>query len=535
MQAARRLTFEESATTFTLGLGVSNTKIAQRNHRFLLPSFALAALVSLATMANAAPGDFDTGFGAGGIARISGDAALPVESLATSLALDANGRLLVAGIATQTRTGILARLQPSGARDSSLGGSGFVLRPLTAGTITREPVQVFSLENGNIILTESTLRPCVGSPGLCAINNIFIPMLDTTKLRADGNVDSTYGTNAGTTGLGFLPTSVTADRDGVLSVMGVQILFPAPNLGLARIDANGLASATPTFATLSAAINCGNAYSTLPTKLVTARHTNGRLLVAQLLKRDATQQNEICITRLNQDGTRDTAFGSNGQTVMSDARLQSHFPFKIMVRSDGAINILLLDGPPKTLHQPALAWLTGGGLPDTGHGEQGVVYPMPNAVPSITAATLQADDKLLLAGYGAKFESGTFAIDESRPTVGRQAASAGVVDFSFGASRGGFANLTIGGERMDPTDIFAAADGSIFVAGGIGTTTPPGPTVMAVAKLLGDTPPPLSSPASSSGGGGCGFTRNSDARFDPTLLMMLLMAAAMLLGSRRNR
>ena len=38
-----------------------------------------------------------------------------------------------------------------------------------------------------------------------------------------------------------------------------------------------------------------------------------------------------------------------------------------------------------------------------------------------------------------------------------------------------------------PADIVAAADGSIFVAGGIGTLSPAGPTLMAVAKLLGDT------------------------------------------------
>ncbi len=536
MQRKFQPTVDERTSAFVCRPGVLNPQINQRNQIFLLRSIAVAALVSFATMSDAATGDFDTSFGTGGVARISGDAALPTESFATSLGLDASGRLLVAGIATQTRTGVFARLQPSGARDSGLGGSGYVLRPAAGSTYTREPVQVFSLENGNVILTESTLRPCFGSPGGCAVNNIFIPLLEATRLRADGSVDSTYGTKSGMTGLGFLPTSVTADKDGALSVMGVQNLFPAPNLGLARIDMNGLVSATPNFATLSTAIHCGDAYSALPTKLVTVRHTNNRLLVAQLLKREATQQNEFCITRLNQDGTRDTSFGNSGQTVISDARLASHFPFKIMVRSDNAINILLLDGPPKVLHQPALIRLTANGLPDAGQGNQGILFPLPAAVSSIAAATLQADDKLLFAGFGSKFVSGAFVIDESRPLVGRQASSAGVVDFSFGSLRGGFTNLVIGGERIDPADIVAAADGSIFVAGGIGTLSPAGPTLMAVAKLLGDTPAPASNPANNdSGGGGCGITRNSDAPIDPTLLMMALIAAAMLLGNRRNR
>ena len=479
----------------------------------------------------AAAGDFDASFAQGGIVRLSGDLSLPTDGQATSITVDGAGKLLVTGFDNQKRAGVFARVFPSGSLDPGFAGKGFMLLP--AGPMPlysfREPTQAFPLSNGNILLIERVSNICFGSAGGCSVSNTVLPRNRATRISGDGIVDVTYngGFNGGETPLSFAPTNISLELDGALTVIGVQNVFPAKRMFLARYDASGKPDTSFSQDAVAASINCGAAYTLPPVSMLTARHSNNRLLVAQQFKNGVTQSNDICITRLNQDGSRDTTFGTGGQMLVSDAGLANHFPFKFLIRSDGGINVLLLNGAPKLRHQPAIIWLTANGALDTTRGSLGVTNPVVGAISSITAATLQTDDKILFVGYGAS-PGNVGAVDETAPRIARQDAR-GAIDFSFGSFRGGYANLYSGTTRFAPSDVIIAPDGGIYLAGGAGDSNLATPTAIAVAKLLGD-PAPVSPPADV-GGGGCGFTRNGP--IDPMLPTILSVAAWYLFGRRR--
>ena len=485
----------------------------------LLIAFATSSVVS------AASGEFDPSFGQAGIVRLSGDASLPSDAQATSVTTDSAGRLLVTGFGNQSRGGVFARIFATGALDNGLAGKGFVLRPRESPYEYREPRQALALSDGSTLLIETVKNICFGSPGGCSLFNSYKPRHLSTKMRQDGSVDVSYG--GGEASLSLAPTNINLEPDGSLTVIGVQSFFGARGMTLARYDPLGQRNLLFNQDAVTAAINCGPAYMTVPDNMLTARHTGNRLLVAQQLTNALTQNKDVCITRLNQDGTRDTTFGSGGQTVISDNSLAAHTPFKFLVRSDGGFDLLLLNGAPKTIHRPVIIWLTASGALDTSRGSQGITNPIVGAISSITAATLQADDKILLVGYGG-VPGSLVAVDESRPVIARQDAR-GTIDFGFGPVRGGYANLVFGVTRFAPTDVINAADGGSYVAGGAGNIDLTVPTVMAVAKLQGD-PAPVSQATNSGGGGGCGYTRGGP--LDPTLPVIVILAAACLFGRR---
>ena len=495
----------------------------QFNHWQIRLGALLLFALATSSVVSAASGEFDSSFGQVGIVRLSADASLPTDAQATSVTTDSAGRLLVTGFGNQSRGGVFARIFATGALDTGLAGKGFVLRPRESPYEFREPRQALALSDGSMLLIEKVRNICFGSGGGCSLFDRSMHL--STKMREDGSVDVTYG--GGEASLGPASTSISLEPDGSLTVIGVQSYLVARSMTLARYDPLGQRNLLFNQDAVTAAINCGPAYTTVPDNMLTARHTGNRLLVAQQLTNVLTQNKDVCVTRLNQDGTRDTTFGSGGQTVISDNSLAAHTPFKFLVRSDGGIDLLLLNGAPKTIHRPAIVWLTANGALDTSRGSQGITNPVVGAINSITAAALQADDKILLVGYGG-LAGNPVAVDESRPVIARQDAR-GTIDFSFGPVRGGYANLVSGVTRLAPTDVISTADGGSYVAGGAGNVDLTVPTVMAVAKLQGD-PVPVSQATNNGGGGGCGYTRGGP--LDPTLPVIAILAAACLLGRR---
>ena len=502
----------------------------------LMRALLIFAVVS-ATNTFSAPGEFDSSFAQGGIVRLSGDASLPADGQATSVSVDGAGKLYVTGVNNQTRTGVMARLTSSGALDATFSGTGFILRARGTSESTRDALRAFPLANGNALLIEGVAGFCFGSPGGCSISGIFDSQHGVSKILADGSIDSTYRNGAS---LGYSDTSITLASDGSLTAMSARQQMVGRHFILRRYDTNGQPDPLFNETAVAAAINCGPAYTeptsslsgAAPLKMRTAIQGNNRLLVVQQLRHYITNSNDICITRLNPDGSRDLTFGSSGQTIISDAGLTNHFPFKILVRANGSINLLLLNAPPKSIHRPALVWLGANGAIDTAQGSQGVVNPL--IVPgmaSITDVALQADDKLLLVGYGAP-PGVPQAADLALPRISRLGIR-GEIDFGFGPFRSGNADLFSGTTRFAPNEITVSPNGNIYLAGAAGDSNPNNPTVIAVARLQGDIAPIAPPPSSGGGGGGgCGYTQGEP--FDPTLLAIMLFALWCLFARRRQ-
>ncbi len=497
----------------------------------------LVLAAASATITFAAPGEFDLSFAQGGIVRLSSDITLPTDGQATSISVDGTGKLYVTGVNNQTRTGVMARLTASGALDTTFAGTGFIFRALAPLDSRREAVRAFPLANGSAMLIEGVVGLCFGSLGGCSVSGRLDPQFVATKLLADGSVDSAYRNGAS---LGYIDTSITLVADGSLTAMSARQQIWGRQFILLRYDTNGQPDPLFNETAVAAAINCGPAYTepppslsgAAPLKMRTAIQGNNRLLIAQQLRHNLTNSNDICITRLNPDGTRDLTFGSSGQTVISDAGLASHFPFKILVRANGSINLLLLNGPPKSIHRPAMVWLAENGAVDATRGPLGVVNPL--IVPGMTSisdAALQTDDKLLLVGYGSA-PGIPQAADLAIPRVSRLGIR-GEIDFGFGPFRSGNFDLYSGTTRFAPNEITVAPNGNIFLAGAAGDSNPNNPTAIAVARLQGDVAPMAPPTGSDGGGGGCGYTQGGP--FDPTLPAVMLFALWCLFGRRRQR
>jgi Domain of unknown function (DUF5122) beta-propeller len=101
---------------------------------------------------------------------------------------------------------------------------------------------------------------------------------------------------------------------------------------------------------VAAALDCGGDAGSFPDALSVT--PEGKLLLAA--RSTVAGRQQLCVFRLNEDGGRDATFASNGRLIVQNAIFATHFPFRILLRSDGRILIVLLDAPPMQLHRPAL-------------------------------------------------------------------------------------------------------------------------------------------------------------------------------------
>ena len=194
-----------------------------------------------------------------------------------------------------------------------------------------------------------------------------------------------------------------------------------------------------------------------------ARLAGGKLLVARKnTSSSAGNPIRTCITRLNADGTLDAGWGAGGRVYL-DGAMQAGAGFVALLEGgDGGIALVLTENVVGRERFGSIAWLTAAGDVDTSRGAAGITSPL--ALGAVTAAAMQPDGRLVLAGwpYDAASPSitGPFAYD--RPRLLRLDA-AGNPDTTFGAD--GVATLVSQGRFMHPVHIALGADGSIFAAG----------------------------------------------------------------------
>jgi uncharacterized delta-60 repeat protein len=97
----------------------------------LVAVFGTAALLLVLGTALAAPGDLDPSFGSGGTV----ETAIGAESVATGIAIQPDGKILVGGWSHPEKGFALARYRTDGSLDAEFGSGGIV----TARWATRRP------------------------------------------------------------------------------------------------------------------------------------------------------------------------------------------------------------------------------------------------------------------------------------------------------------------------------------------------------------------------------------------------------------
>jgi uncharacterized delta-60 repeat protein len=481
-------------------------------------------LLTTLCFANASPGDFDGSFGAGGVASFP----MPNgNGVARDLSQLPDGTLLVGG--TQGITPLLVKLSSAGQVDPTFGVNGF--DSVRRGTkFFQDVMALASAPPSRFTVVEFHGNPCVGAPIFCNVNT-FKDMF-ARRINGDGSVDASYGTG----GAALIPSSegslaITPSGAVIVLTMRAQIVA-APIFGVAALRPDGQRDPAYEQNALDA-LNCGPQFTPGSVPVGVTRLIGGKLLVAMGVTPLAsmTPNRTLCVTRLNEDGSLDTAFATNGHLLFQSASLVNHFPFKILVRSDGRILVVLLDGPRYAIQTVAFVWLTPNGGLDNAFVSGGVTYPANVLVSSVVDVNLQADDKILIVGYNSAAPgASTFPLDPTRPVLARLQANGAAFDVAFGSQQSGFRILTTGTGWLSPQEVLASTAGGIFVLGtSIASTPTPTDALFggdfAIAKLRDASD--SGNGGGGGGGGGCAMIQPTrGGPIDPTLPLLLILALA---------
>ena len=398
-----------------------------------LAAVLAAALLAPATPAIAAPGDLDSTFGGSGIQVTH----FGPESAAFGIAIQPDGKIVSAGTSNYEQDSGLylgefgvSRHNADGSLDESFSDDG---RQTTSfGPNLGAYAQAVAIQaDGKIVVAGNQRESNVENPYV---------HLAVTRYRADGSLDPTFSGDGKLTFADFgdysTANAVAIQADGKIVVAGgaalvrlnadgsldpgfsddgkvstgldaqamaVQadgkiVLAGGYGFRLARYRADG--SPDPTFS------GDGNVNTELP-NLIYARsvalQADGRIVVAGGA---ATSEGgtDFAMVRYHADGAVDTVFGAGERDVNDFAAAVTIQPNgKIVVTGQSAP----MDWNAPVISRVTLARFGTDGSPDASFGTGGTVSGELGFSSHATAVALQSDGKIVLAGIGTTYESGS--------------------------------------------------------------------------------------------------------------------------------
>jgi uncharacterized delta-60 repeat protein len=361
----------------------------------------------------AADGDLDATFGSAGkvITDIFGR-----SDGANAIALQSNGKIVAAGSTTSAAGPpdfAIARYNNDGSLDTSFGSGGrvstdFAGRSDNATAVTVQP-------DGKIVVA--------GGADLSATSFDFALL----RYNSDGSLDSTFGTggkvttdfNGGLDGV----AAIALQPDGKIVVTGFATLGTA-HFGLARYNPNGTLDTTfgtggKVLTDLSGTRDIANAL---------AIQSDGKIVAGGYTVDPVTSFLIFALARYNANGSLDSTFGSGGKVttrvVFGDG--EDDEIFGLAIQPDGRI---IAAGQANFAQDFGMVRYQTDGSRDTAFGTNGVVTTDFNGfIDRASSVVLQLDGKIVLAG-SASLTTGTtagdFALARYNPS--------GSLDSTFGA------------------------------------------------------------------------------------------------------
>lgn len=388
-----------------------------------------------------ADGTPDTGFGTGGRFQADFEGA---DDTAQALAVDALGRLVVAGMATQdgTRSAAVLRCLADGSPDMSFGNSG---RATFA-----PPIGASACEGRDLVL-QSSGRIVVGGLAQLSTADRFALFAFT----AAGAPDTSFGTDGSTITVAGSGSSVQSQGQSLIELTGGQLLLAGsgtvngvPRAALARYSPDGL---------LDTDFNGGGTVLTSAGSGDTnarcvIEQTDGSLLVAASL---AGSSLRYAALRYTPAGSLDTSFGSGGIALFNFAGYDADC-FAVAPATAGFLLAGTLGG--ESFSSFGLVRVTAAGSLDTTFAGDGrLEINLLNTPPFAQARAVrqQADGKVVLAG--------SVSTDNGTDFVVCRFLADGSADPSFGTQ--GRVIITAGPEDDFAYSMQLQADGRILVAG----------------------------------------------------------------------
>lgn len=340
--------------------------------------FLLLLLVS-PILIFAQAGTLDPTFGTNGFVTT---AVHPNYNMAESTIVQADGKILVAGSAgtPSSYQMAVARYNEDGTLDTSFGTDGTLRFPV--GSVKSYVMDMAQQPDGKILLGGRTWDNVSGD---------FV----VVRLNEDGSFDDTFGTN----GVFHIETPEAEASEAMALLDDGKILmvgYRDDNLAVAKITTDG--SMDTTFGVNGWAVLTFDDAASYGDDL--AIQDDGKIVISGFVL-NGQNRFQVAAARLNADGSVDNSFGTDGKVIFN-VGAWNDFGEGIAIQSDGKILI----GGHKWIanvqqkHDLFIARLNTDGSLDASYGTAGVATArLVDGANYANDLVLQADDKPILMGY----------------------------------------------------------------------------------------------------------------------------------------
>lgn len=413
--------------------------------RFRLPALVLAASVALSVVCGfyftteAAPVLLDLTFGNGGVVIN------PPQSLATDMALQSDGKIVVVGELFLHRAFRVARYNSNGTPDTTFGTNGFVdtTFPNQNNWATARAVAIQS--DGKIVVGGMIRIGPSADYGIVRYNDDG--SLDTS-FGVGGRVEESFGNDDQFKDLVVQPDGKIVCIGWAYNATG-QLHFET---GMVRYNSNG---------TLDSNFGVGGratSVSTYGQKMTTlALQPDSKIVIAGSILNAGTLW-DYAVTRYNSDGSLDTTFGTNGLVSMDYG-----------VQDEGASNLALRDGKIVLVGLPAFTVirLNANGALDSTFGTNGKATATLGVTDFVTSVAIQSDAKILVGGMSLMPPSTNLSYDFALLRFN----SDGNLDSTFDSdgkvntNLGGNPSINNGGSEDGIVALAIQPDGRVVAAG----------------------------------------------------------------------
>lgn len=410
-------------------------------------ALAMLLVVFLTTTALAAAGDLDTTFDGDG--KLATDFTAG-DDIAAAIAIQADGKIIVAGIASQRFA--LARYEADGSLDATFGGDGRVTTRIARGL---QLVNGLAIQPDGKIVAVGPLYP-TGEDARWAL----------ARYNSDGSLDTSFsGDGKLTVDLTTRDDSaedVALQDDGKIVVAG-GAGGAGGRFGLARFETNG--DLDTTFGgdgTVVTNFDTGFDYATAVAVL-----GDGKIVAAGWAGPATSDGYDFAIARFDSAGVLDPAFG-NGGKVTTNFTKGNDYAWDMTVQADG--KLVLVGTAAGAGGRFALARYDDTGALDGDFGGDGKVITNLGVGSDVaTGVAILGDGSIVAGGWSGPIKIvpwfGPAASDDFRFAAARYDPT-GVLDPTFGVDGTVITDFTKGSDYA--WDIGVQEDGKVVLAGRAG-------------------------------------------------------------------
>jgi uncharacterized delta-60 repeat protein len=407
----------------------------------------------------------DLSFGTSGSVRtfINGGKSNNKDDRATSVALQSDGKIVVAGRSESDPyyyAFALARFNTDGSLDNSFGINGTARNNISGGNSNDDEANSVAIQSdGKIVAAGSSLS---------ASGDIAFAL---ARYKTNGSLDSTFGTNgtvrnninvsAGNNKINYA-YSVAIQPDGKIVLAGYSNNGIDDEFALARYNTDGsLDNTFGTSGTIRKYISGGNKSSDRANSI--SLQSDGKIVAAGYSSTNLGLA--FALARFNNDGSLDSTYGTNGSTIshISGGGNSEDIANSVVIQSDGKIVAAGQSIDSSGYYRGcALARYNTDGNLDNTFGTGGTIRNYISGGNSsndiVCSVAMQSDEKIIAAGWSEDAVGYAFAIMRYKTD--------GSLDNSFNTN-GMFRNHISGGSNYydGANSVAIQPDGKIVAAG----------------------------------------------------------------------